>query len=93
LLQSRCPLAQRNSRDGSEAFRVHGGSANLPDRQVGCRTDGVDHDAGKRSLPQLADNEAQQELLFRGGRAREQSAQRLRAQRRGTGSAHSGDGR
>ncbi len=59
--------------------------------QFGGRGNGVDHDAGQRALPQLSDQETQQELLLRRRRAREQFLQSRCAPRRGSAAAHAGE--
>ena len=84
-------FAQRGARDRAEAAAYIAARRTSADRHAGRGRDRVDHHALERALAQLADQQADEELLLVGGRAREQAPQRLRAACRGAGAAHRRD--
>ncbi len=78
-------------RDRAEILRIHRRATNLFDRYGRRCRDGIDHDAFERTLPQLADQQADQEFLLVGRGARKQGLQCLGTLGRGARTAQGGD--
>ena len=79
LRERRRALGQCSARDRAEILRVHGRAPDLVDGYLGRSGDCIEHDAFERALPQLADQQPDQEFLLVARRTSEQGLQRLRA--------------
>ena len=58
---------QRGNCDNGKVAGQHGGAANFRSGDSGRSRDGVDEDALERALPELAEQQPRQEILFRAG--------------------------
>ena len=65
---------ERGARDGRQAARQHDGAAHVGRRDLGGRRNRFGHDAFERALPQLAEQEAREELLLAAPSRRRASA-------------------
>jgi hypothetical protein len=67
---------ERRARNRAKVLRIHRCTADLFHRYGSRRRDRIDHDAFERALPQLADQQADEEFLLVSSCAREQRLQR-----------------
>ena len=77
--QSRSTFLQRHARDFADAAGIHRGLPNVRRRQAGGTGDRIRKDAFERALPQLADEQLDQEPPLVRARAPEQVPQRAAA--------------
>ena len=69
------PSRERGARDRREVARQHGRATDPGRRHAGRARDGIDEHAFERALPQLAEQETEEKVLF-GGRGRAISSRR-----------------
>jgi hypothetical protein len=86
-------LAERRRRDRSELAGEHDRPPHLRGREVCGPRDRLDHDPLERALPELAQEEPDEEALLRLGRAREESRQLVAARGLGPRSRDARDAR
>src|SRR5262249_56254894 len=73
--------------EGRDVARQHRGAADVGGRHAGGAGDGVGEDAFERALPQLAEQQADQKILFVRRGAAEETAQRFGSRTRRSGAA------
>ena len=84
-------IVQSSGRHLCEAASHHRRTAHAGGRHASRARDGFDEHTLECSLPQLAEEQAYEEVLFLGGRAREQLAKDLHAPGNRPGSRHASD--
>jgi len=75
--EPRSTLHECGAGNAGQISSDHGGTADAIGLEAGCPGRGFGHESLERSLAQLADQEAEQEVLFLPRRVREQLAQKL----------------